>query len=67
MLFESGLCQNGKSIVITEPRKISVITLATRVAQELKTNVGEIVGYSVRFDNNCQPNTKIKVSDLYLR
>jgi len=63
MLLESGLCQHGKSIVITEPRKISAITLATRVAQEQKTNLGQSVGYSVRFDNCCQPSTQIKVSN----
>lgn len=62
MLLDSGLCQCDKSIVITEPRKISAITLATRVAQEQKTNLGQLVGYSVRFDNCSQPSTKIKVS-----
>lgn len=67
MLLDSGLCQHDKTIVITEPRKISAITLATRVAQEQKTNLGQSVGYSVRFDNCCQPNTKIKVSNLYIR
>jgi len=65
MLLESGLCQYDKSIVITEPRKISAITLATRVAQEQNTSLGQLVGYSVRFDNCCQPNTKIKVSNIF--
>jgi len=65
MLLDSGLCQCDKSIVITEPRKISAITLATRVAQEQKTNLGQLVGYSVRFDNCSQPSTKIKVSYSY--
>ncbi|XP_025407299.1 probable ATP-dependent RNA helicase DHX35 [Sipha flava] len=60
MLLESGLCQFDKTIVVTEPRKISAITLATRVAQEQKTILGQLVGYSVRFDNCCQPGTKIK-------
>lgn len=64
MLLESGLCQYDKSIVVTEPRKISAITLATRVAQEQKTNLGQLVGYSVRFDNCCQLDTKIKVSNI---
>lgn len=45
---------------------MSAITLATRVAQEQKTNVGHTVGYSVRFDNCCQADTKIKVSDYIL-
>lgn len=63
MLLEAGLCQHNKTIVITEPRKVSAITLATRVAKEQKTNLGQLVGYSVRFDNCCQPDTKIKVSN----
>lgn len=66
MLLESGLCKFDKTIVVTEPRKISAITLATRVAQEQKTILGQLVGYSVRFDNCCQPGTKIKVSNSYL-
>lgn len=61
MLLDGGLCQYEKTIVITEPRKVSAITLATRVANEQKTNLGQSVGYSVRFDNCCQPDTKIKV------
>ncbi|VVC34666.1 Helicase, C-terminal,Helicase-associated domain,Domain of unknown function DUF1605,P-loop [Cinara cedri] len=60
MLLDCGLCKFNKSIVITEPRKLSAITLATRVAEEQNTNVGHTVGYSVRFDNCCQPDTKIK-------
>ncbi|XP_050528421.1 probable ATP-dependent RNA helicase DHX35 isoform X2 [Daktulosphaira vitifoliae] len=60
MLAESGLCQFNKAIAVTEPRKISAITLATRVALEQKTNLGQAVGYSVRFDNCCDSDTKIK-------
>lgn len=67
MLLDCGLCKFDKSIVITEPRKLSAITLATRVAQEQKTNVGHTVGYSVRFDNCCQADTKIKVSNYILQ
>lgn len=66
MLMDSGLCKFNKSIVITEPRKLSAISLATRVAQEQKTCIGHTVGYSVRFDNCCQADTKIKVSNYIL-
>uniref|UniRef100_A0A915PRX8 RNA helicase n=1 Tax=Setaria digitata TaxID=48799 RepID=A0A915PRX8_9BILA len=36
---------------ITQPRKISAITLAERIADERGEELGESVGYSVRFDS----------------
>ena len=56
---------NGKiiqpCIAITQPRRIAATSLAYRVAQELGVQVGQEVGYSVRFDNKSDPyRTKIK-------
>ncbi|KAL3097315.1 hypothetical protein niasHT_023534 [Heterodera trifolii] len=52
-LLESHLSQ-GKgahfNCVVTQPRRISAITLAERVAEERCESVGESVGYSVRFE-----------------
>jgi len=39
------------NIVCTQPRKISAISVADRVAYERKEDVGLSVGYSVRFDS----------------
>lgn len=52
-------------IAITQPRRVAAISLARRVAEELGTPLGSSspaskVGYSVRFDNNTSPSTKIK-------
>lgn len=49
------------SVIVTQPRRVAAISLATRVAHELGENqVGHSVGYSVRFDsilpNPNQPN-----------
>lgn len=38
------------NIICTQPRKISAISVADRVAYERKESVGLSVGYSVRFD-----------------
>ncbi|KAI9574330.1 P-loop containing nucleoside triphosphate hydrolase protein [Boletus coccyginus] len=44
--------------------KTTPTSLAARVAAEQNVTVGGLVGYSVRFDEACQPQTKIKyVSD----
>lgn len=52
-------------IAITQPRRVAAISLARRVAEEMGTPLGTAspaskVGYSVRFDNNVSPSTKIK-------
>ena len=38
------------NIVITQPRKLAAIELASRVASELDVDIGSYVGYSVRFE-----------------
>lgn len=39
------------NIICTQPRKISALSVADRVAFERKEDVGQSVGYSVRFDS----------------
>lgn len=38
------------NIIVTEPRRVSTISLAHRVAWERGENIGDIVGYHVRFE-----------------
>lgn len=51
-------------IGVTEPRRISAITLADRVASERGEILGETVGVSVSFVDKFSDDTHIKVSDL---
>ncbi|XP_025425468.1 ATP-dependent RNA helicase A-like isoform X1 [Sipha flava] len=39
------------NIICTQPRKVSAISIAQRVAYERAENLGKSVGYAVRFDN----------------
>ena len=51
-LAEAGwLEEDKKGIVITEPRRIAAVTLATRVADEQNVKLGQDVGYAIRFDD----------------
>lgn len=51
-------------IAVTQPRRVAATSLAARVAAEQNVTVGTLVGYSVRFDEAWQAQTKIKyVSD----
>lgn len=45
----------------TQPRRIAANTVANRIAEELKTSLGEKVGYQVRFSDQSNENTLIKV------
>jgi ATP-dependent helicase HrpA len=45
----------------TQPRRIAASSVAKRIAQELQTQVGEWVGYKVRFTDRIGQQTRIKL------
>src|SRR2546429_6383691 len=45
----------------TQPRRIAARSVATRIAQEMATPLGEIVGYKVRFSDQMRPDAYIKL------
>uniref|UniRef100_T1IZ17 RNA helicase n=1 Tax=Strigamia maritima TaxID=126957 RepID=T1IZ17_STRMM len=51
---------NYGMIAITQPRRIAAITVAKRVAFEVGTLPGALVGHCVRFDDVTSPVTKLK-------
>ncbi|NOT88984.1 MAG: ATP-dependent RNA helicase HrpA [Lysobacter sp.] len=44
----------------TQPRRIAARAVARRVAEELKTQVGGLVGFQVRFNDNVGEQTAVK-------
>jgi len=58
--LEAGLGRNG-IIGHTQPRRIAARSVAMRIAAELKTPLGTVVGYKVRFSDKTQASTRIKV------
>eukprot|EP00105_Crassostrea_gigas_P035389 XP_019919537.1 PREDICTED: ATP-dependent RNA helicase DEAH12, chloroplastic-like [Crassostrea gigas] len=57
-ILESALGSSGK-IVCTQPRKVAAMSLAQRVASELNSNVGDLVGYQVGMKSKLSEHTKI--------
>lgn len=47
-------------IVVTQPRRVAAISLATRVSEEVGCRLGSTVGYTVRFDDCSGPQTRLK-------
>jgi ATP-dependent helicase HrpA len=45
----------------TQPRRIAASSVAKRIAEELGTPLGEVVGYKVRFQDRLQPGASVKL------
>ena len=45
----------------TQPRRIAARTVAARIAEELKSPLGQQVGYKVRFQDRTRPQSLIKL------
>ena len=50
-----------KMIGHTQPRRIAASSVAKRIAEELNTPLGEVVGYKVRFQDRLQPGASVKL------
>lgn len=58
-LYEAGIGRQG-IIAITQPRRVAAISLAGRVAEEKRTQLGKLVGYTVRFEDVTSSETKLR-------
>ncbi len=58
--LQAGLGVRGK-IAHTQPRRVAATSVASRIASEVKSPLGELVGYSVRFSEKASQNTRIKL------
>lgn len=58
--LELGLGARGL-IGHTQPRRLAARSVATRIAEELHTPLGELVGYQVRFEDHSHDGSLIKL------
>ncbi|MBS0435291.1 MAG: ATP-dependent RNA helicase HrpA [Proteobacteria bacterium] len=57
-----GLGAGGKGLIgHTQPRRIAASSVAKRIAQELNSPLGEVVGYKVRFQDRLQRGASVKL------
>ncbi len=53
--------EKGRLIGHTQPRRIAASSVAKRIAQELDTPLGEVVGYKVRFQDRLSRDASVKL------
>ncbi len=58
MILRDGR-DNGKRVVVLQPRRVAARTVARRVAEEMGVELGREVGYQVRFEDQIAPQTRI--------
>ena len=69
--WEGNRCNSGRSVgllirrtnvylTFLQPRRVAATTVATRVAEEMRSKVGEEVGYSIRFEDVTSAKTRIR-------
>jgi len=59
LCLEAGRGVYGK-IACTQPRRIAATSLARRVAEELNCELGDKIGYKIRFENKTKESTLIQ-------
>uniref|UniRef100_A0A4X1UPD2 RNA helicase n=1 Tax=Sus scrofa TaxID=9823 RepID=A0A4X1UPD2_PIG len=64
-LYEGGIGRQAV-IAVTQPRRVAAISLATRVSDEKRTELGKLVGYTVRFDDAISDSLLRKYSCVIL-
>lgn len=55
-LHEEGYSKWGR-IGCTQPRRVAAMSVAKRVSEEMETKLGELVGYSIRFEDCTSEKT----------
>jgi ATP-dependent helicase HrpA len=56
-----GRANGGGLIGHTQPRRIAAASVAKRIAFELNSPLGDVVGYKVRFQDRLQPGASVKL------
>ena len=60
VLLDEGFLE-GKKILMLEPRRLAAKTIAWRMSDLIGENVGETIGYRIRFESQISAKTRIEV------
>ncbi len=60
ILYEAGFATNG-IIAVTQPRRIAALSVSEFIANQMNTPYPGLVGYKMRFEDNTNSDTRIKI------
>ncbi|MEO7415056.1 MAG: ATP-dependent RNA helicase [Opitutaceae bacterium] len=60
MLLNHGLLGERGEVVVLQPRRLATRMLAKRVAEEVDTHLGDVVGYQIRLESRLSERTRIR-------
>jgi pre-mRNA-splicing factor ATP-dependent RNA helicase DHX15/PRP43 len=60
LLFDEQPQKKGMMIACTQPRRVAAMSVAKRVAEEMDVQLGDEVGYSIRFEDCTSDKTILK-------
>ncbi|KAM9908320.1 hypothetical protein OXX69_006077 [Metschnikowia pulcherrima] len=60
VLYDDMPHLSGKQVACTQPRRVAAMSVAKRVADEMDVELGEEVGYAVRFEHKNSDKTILK-------
>lgn len=60
LLEEAWAAGKGARIMCTQPRRISAVSVAERIAQERGEKIGDNIGYTIRLDTKCVTNASFR-------
>lgn len=59
-VVEAGYTTPQRLCACTQPRRVAAMSVSRRVADEMDVSLGEEVGYTIRFEDNTGPRTRLK-------
>eukprot|EP00656_Telonema_subtile_P017700 TRINITY_DN19539_c0_g1_i2.p1 TRINITY_DN19539_c0_g1~~TRINITY_DN19539_c0_g1_i2.p1 ORF type:complete len:697 (+),score=146.83 TRINITY_DN19539_c0_g1_i2:97-2187(+) len=59
-MVDAGFCDNRMLVGCTQPRRVAAMSVAQRVADEMDVQLGQHVGYNIRFEDVTGPETMLK-------
>jgi len=59
-VVEAGYTRGNMLVSCTQPRRVAAMSVARRVADEMDVEIGQEVGYSIRFEECSGPKTQLK-------
>jgi HrpA-like RNA helicase len=50
----------GRAVACTQPRRVAAMSIAKRVSEEMDVELGQEVGYTIRFEDLSSPKTILR-------